>query len=79
MTLCQLTGAHKPYNKRYLLFFKDCIGALDGTPQGQEILFINHKCTTSKANNIDGENVREKNYVHWVELRDMIANDICNA
>ncbi|KAM3203167.1 hypothetical protein P3L10_030793 [Capsicum annuum] len=35
--------------------------------------------TTSKANNIDGENVREKNYVHWVELRDMIANDICNA
>ncbi|KAM3203166.1 hypothetical protein P3L10_030792 [Capsicum annuum] len=36
-------GAHKPYNKRYLLFFKDCIGALDGTPQGQEILFINHK------------------------------------
>ncbi|XP_070056672.1 uncharacterized protein [Nicotiana tomentosiformis] len=24
-------GDHKPYNRRYLPFFKDCIGALDGT------------------------------------------------
>ncbi|KAM3323756.1 hypothetical protein P3S67_004907 [Capsicum chacoense] len=35
--------------------------------------------TTSMANNIDGENVSEESNVHWVELRDMIANDICNA
>ncbi|KAM3231881.1 hypothetical protein P3L10_017240 [Capsicum annuum] len=41
--------AHKSCNERYLPFFKDCIGALDGThvkarlPQGQEILYIDCK------------------------------------
>ncbi|PHU09882.1 hypothetical protein BC332_21742 [Capsicum chinense] len=35
--------------------------------------------TTSTANNIDGENVSEESNEHWVGLRDMIANDICNA
>ncbi|PHU00589.1 hypothetical protein BC332_30376 [Capsicum chinense] len=35
--------------------------------------------TTSRANNIDGENVREENDMYWLGLRDMIANDICNA
>ncbi|KAM3301584.1 hypothetical protein P3S67_016086 [Capsicum chacoense] len=35
--------------------------------------------TTSTASNIDGENVSEESKVHWVWLRDMIANDICNA
>ncbi|KAM3283696.1 hypothetical protein P3S67_022494 [Capsicum chacoense] len=186
MTLCQLAGGHKPCNEQYLSFFKDCIGALDGTYvearllQGQEILYIgrkgyltqnilavvdfnmcftfalvewegsahdNHICcetlcrqelnfphplknkyylvdsgyshtkgymapyrgdnlrkkcnvdnvfqtaenkgyipsfdfdvgTTSTASNIDGENMSEESNVHWVWLRDMIANDICNA
>uniref|UniRef100_A0A1S4DC76 Nuclease HARBI1 n=1 Tax=Nicotiana tabacum TaxID=4097 RepID=A0A1S4DC76_TOBAC len=43
-------GDHKPCNQRYLPFFKDCIGALDGThvkarlPQGQEIPYIGRKC-----------------------------------
>ncbi|XP_019263952.1 PREDICTED: uncharacterized protein LOC109241649 [Nicotiana attenuata] len=43
------TGAHKPCNGRYLPFFRDCIGALDGThvkarlPQGQEIPYIGRK------------------------------------
>nr|XP_033510943.1 uncharacterized protein LOC117275744 [Nicotiana tomentosiformis] len=42
-------GDHKPCNQRYLPFFKDCIGALDGThvkarlPQGQEIPYIGRK------------------------------------
>ncbi|KAF3653499.1 putative Cell division protein kinase 7 [Capsicum annuum] len=42
-------GAHKPCSERYLSFFKDCIGALDGThvkarlSQGQEILYIDRK------------------------------------
>ncbi|KAH0714961.1 hypothetical protein KY284_007866 [Solanum tuberosum] len=42
-------GAHKPCNERYLSFFKDCIGALDGThvkarlPQGQQIHYIGRK------------------------------------
>nr|XP_009798292.1 PREDICTED: uncharacterized protein LOC104244544 isoform X1 [Nicotiana sylvestris] len=42
-------GAHKPCNGRYLPFFRDCIGALDGThvkarlPQGQEIPYIGRK------------------------------------
>ncbi|KAM3325312.1 hypothetical protein P3S67_000437 [Capsicum chacoense] len=42
-------GAHKPCNERYLPFFKDCIGALNGThvkarlPQGQEIPYIGRK------------------------------------
>ncbi|KAF3625066.1 hypothetical protein FXO37_31069 [Capsicum annuum] len=35
--------------------------------------------TTSRANNIDGENVREESDMYWLGLRDMIANDICNA
>ncbi|KAM3282252.1 hypothetical protein P3S67_025897 [Capsicum chacoense] len=35
--------------------------------------------TTSTANNIDGESVSEESNVHWVGLRDMIANNICNA
>ncbi|KAM3221866.1 hypothetical protein P3L10_021136 [Capsicum annuum] len=35
--------------------------------------------TTSTASNIDAENVSEESNVHWVWLRDMIANDICNA
>ncbi|KAM3217062.1 hypothetical protein P3L10_026505 [Capsicum annuum] len=49
MTLCQLAGAHNPCNERYLPFFKDCIGELDGThvkarlPQGQEIPYIGRK------------------------------------
>ncbi|KAM3270610.1 hypothetical protein P3S67_028812 [Capsicum chacoense] len=40
---------HKSCNKRYLPFFKDCIGELDGThikarlPQGQEIPYIDRK------------------------------------
>nr|XP_016494045.1 PREDICTED: uncharacterized protein LOC107813309 isoform X2 [Nicotiana tabacum] len=29
--LCQIAGAHKSCNGRYLPFFRDCIGALDGT------------------------------------------------
>ncbi|XP_016499001.1 uncharacterized protein LOC107817649 [Nicotiana tabacum] len=42
-------GAHKPCNSRYLPFFRDCIGALDGThvkarlPQGQAIPYIDRK------------------------------------
>ncbi|KAF3666989.1 hypothetical protein T459_22166 [Capsicum annuum] len=32
--------------------------------------------TTLMANNIDGKNVSEESNVHWVGLRDMIANDI---
>nr|XP_009799802.1 PREDICTED: uncharacterized protein LOC104245816 [Nicotiana sylvestris] len=42
-------GDHKPYNRRYLPFFKDCIGALDSThvkarlSQGQEIPYIGRK------------------------------------
>ncbi|KAM3395464.1 hypothetical protein P3S68_004470 [Capsicum galapagoense] len=42
-------GFHKSCNKQYLSFFKDCIGALDGThvkarlPQGQEIPYIERK------------------------------------
>ncbi|KAH0693337.1 hypothetical protein KY285_020434 [Solanum tuberosum] len=42
-------GAHKPCNDRYLPFFKDCIGALDGThvkarlPQCQQIPYIGRK------------------------------------
>ncbi|KAM3200738.1 hypothetical protein P3L10_033100 [Capsicum annuum] len=151
MTLCQLAGAHKPCNERYLPFFKDCIGALDDThvkarlPQGsahdsrifrealrrQEFNFphplknkyylfdsgyshtkeymapyrgdnVRKKCnvdnafqttdneryissvdfdvgTTSTANKIDGKHVNEESNVHWVGLRDVIANDICNA
>ncbi|XP_059301778.1 uncharacterized protein LOC132053679 [Lycium ferocissimum] len=41
--------AHKPCKQRYLPFFKDCIGAIDGThvkarlPQGQEIPYIRRK------------------------------------
>ncbi|KAM3289998.1 hypothetical protein P3S67_018287 [Capsicum chacoense] len=35
--------------------------------------------TTSRTNNIDGKNVSGESNVHWVGLRDMIANDICNA
>ncbi|KAM3374056.1 hypothetical protein P3S68_012770 [Capsicum galapagoense] len=35
--------------------------------------------STSIANNMDGENVSEESNVHWVWLRDMIANDIYNA
>ncbi|XP_075103436.1 uncharacterized protein LOC142178018 [Nicotiana tabacum] len=47
--LCQIAGAHKPCNGRYLPFFRDCIGALDGIhvkarlPQGQEIQYIGRK------------------------------------
>ncbi|XP_075099485.1 uncharacterized protein LOC142176255 [Nicotiana tabacum] len=42
-------GAHKPCTGRYLPFFRDCVGALDGThvksrlPQGQEIPYIGRK------------------------------------
>ncbi|XP_019266253.1 PREDICTED: uncharacterized protein LOC109243728 [Nicotiana attenuata] len=42
-------GAHKPCKGRYLPFFRDCIGAFDGThvkarlPQGQEIPYIGRK------------------------------------
>ncbi|KAM3340678.1 hypothetical protein P3S68_028312 [Capsicum galapagoense] len=35
--------------------------------------------TTSTASNIDGKNVSEESNVHWVWIRDMIANDICNS
>ncbi|XP_019236719.1 PREDICTED: uncharacterized protein LOC109216951 [Nicotiana attenuata] len=47
--LYQIAGAHKPCNGRYLPFFRDCMGALDGThvkarlPQGQEIPYIARK------------------------------------
>ncbi|XP_060189259.1 uncharacterized protein LOC132618217 [Lycium barbarum] len=34
---------------------------------------------TSRANNVDVEDVGEQNDVYWMEFRDMIASDICNA
>ncbi|XP_052177582.1 uncharacterized protein LOC127791642 [Diospyros lotus] len=42
-------GYHKPNNPKYLPFFKDCIGAIDGThvkarlPRGEEVPYIGHK------------------------------------
>ncbi|XP_060170797.1 uncharacterized protein LOC132601748 [Lycium barbarum] len=35
--------------------------------------------TTSRANNVDVEDVGEQNDVYWMEFRDMIASDISNA
>ncbi|XP_060210444.1 uncharacterized protein LOC132637361 [Lycium barbarum] len=35
--------------------------------------------TTSRANNVDVEDVREQNDVYWMGFRDMIASDISNA
>ena len=35
--------------------------------------------TTSRANNVDVEDVGEQNDVYWMGFRDMIASDISNA
>nr|XP_018627578.1 uncharacterized protein LOC108945806 [Nicotiana tomentosiformis] len=64
-------GDHKPYNRRYLPFFKDCIGALDGThvkarlPRGQEIPYIGRKGAAHDSR-IFGEALRrpELNFPH---------------
>ncbi|KAM3374055.1 hypothetical protein P3S68_012769 [Capsicum galapagoense] len=74
MTLCQLAEAHKSCNERYLPFFKDCIGALDGThvkarlPQGQEIPYIDRK-GSAHDNRIFCEALRrqELNFPHSLE------------
>ncbi|MCD7461150.1 hypothetical protein HAX54_045376 [Datura stramonium] len=35
--------------------------------------------TSSRTNSMDVENVEEQSDIYWMRLRDMIANDICNA